>query len=161
MQTIKEGVHMNSIYKLLEVKKKTLLLVAGLVWGFAGFRVFTLGNIDVVSNKANWILVLSISVIIFYLFFNFIFRKMMINHTKRIISHELEKRCVFAFFDKKSYIIMGFMMFFGIGIRSLGIFNPIYLGSFYIGLGGALFSAGMFFLINYFNFENTKLKYNI
>ena len=43
---------MNSIYKLLKVKKKTLLLVAGLVWGFAGFRVFTLGNIDVVSNKA-------------------------------------------------------------------------------------------------------------
>ena len=78
MRTIKEGIHMNSIYKLLKVKKKTLLLVAGLVWGFAGFRVFTLGNTDVVSNKANWILVLSISVIIFYLFFNFIFMKMMI-----------------------------------------------------------------------------------
>ena len=50
-------------------------------------------------------------------------------------------------------------MLFGIGIRSLEIFNPIYLGSFYLGLGAALFTSGVLFLINWINFENTKLKY--
>ena len=84
---------------------------------------------------------------------------MLKKHTKRIVNHELEMRCLFAFFDKKSYFIMGFMMFFGIGIRNLGIFNPIYLGSFYLGLGAALFTSGVFFLINWMNYENTKLKY--
>lgn len=151
---------MSNISKdILKVSKQTLLLIAGLVWLFAGFRVFTLGKVDVSNNKGNIILVLGIALVIFYLFFNFIFSKMLKKHIKRIVSHELEKRCLFAFFDKKSYFIMGFMMFFGIGIRSLGIFNPIYLGSFYLGLGAALFTSGVLFLINWINFKNTKLKY--
>lgn len=152
---------MESINNILRVSKRTLLLVAGLVWLFAGYRVFSLGFIDVTNNKASWILVLGIGIPVFYMFFNFIFSKMSKKHTSRIINHDLERRCVFAFFDKKSYIIMACMMFFGIGARSLGIFNPIYLGSFYIGLGSALFSAGVFFLINWFNFENTKSRYAI
>ena len=151
---------MSNISKdILKVSKQTLLLIAGLVWLFAGFRVFTLGKVDVSNNKGNIIFVLVIALVIFYLFFNFIFSKMLKKHIKRIVSHELEKRCLFAFFDKKSYFIMGFMMFFGIGIRSLGIFNPIYLGSFYLGLGAALFTSGVLLLINWINFKNTKLKY--
>ena len=151
---------MSNISKdILKVSKRTLLLIAGLVWSFAGFRVFTLGKDDVINNKGNIVLVLGIALVTFYLFFNFIFSKMSKKHTIRIVSHELEKRCLFAFFDKKSYLIMGFMMFFGIGIRSLGIFNPIYLGSFYLGLGTALFISGVFFIMNWINFENTKLKY--
>lgn len=149
----------NTSKDILKVNKKTLLLIAGLVWSFAGFRVFTLGKTDVSNNKANMAIVLAIALVTFYLFFNFIFSKMLKKHTKRIINHELERRCLFAFFDKKSYIIMGCMMFFGIGVRSLGIFNPVYLGSFYLGLGAALFTSGVLFLINWFNFKNTKLKY--
>ncbi|SCI15752.1 MULTISPECIES: hypothetical protein [unclassified Romboutsia] len=145
---------------IIKANKKTLLLVAGLVWLVAGFRVFTLGQIDVNNNNANIIIILGIAIVVYYLFFNFIFSKMLKKHIKRILSHESERRCIFAFFDKKSYIIMGCMMFFGITIRSLNIFNPVYLGSFYMGLGGALFTSGVLFLINCFNFENTKLKYN-
>ncbi|ACA53797.1 conserved hypothetical protein [Clostridium botulinum A3 str. Loch Maree] len=51
------------------------------------------------------------------------------------------------------------MIFFGITIRSLRIFNPIYLGTFYIGLGSALFIARLSFLISSLKFENTILKY--
>ena len=103
---------MSNISKdILKVSKQTLLLIAGLVWLFAGFRVFTLGKDDVSNNKGNIILVLGIALVIFYLFFNFIFRKMLDLHTKRIVNHELEMRCLFAFFDKKSYFIMGFMIY--------------------------------------------------
>lgn len=152
---------METIKNILRVNKKTLILIAGMVWAFAGFRVFSLGAQDVIANKASAILVLGIGLLAYYLFYNFIFSKMSKKHITRIVNHELERRCLFAFFDKKSYIIMGVMMFGGIGLRSLGIINPIYLGSFYVGLGGALFTAGLFFLINWFNFENTKLKYSL
>ena len=150
----------NLSINIFQVSKKTLLLVAGLVWLFAGFRVFTLGSGDVISNKGNIAIALTIAVIVFFLFFRFIFSKMHKKHAERIINYTQEKKSIFAFFDKKAYIIMGCMIFFGIGVRSLHIFNPVYLGSFYIGLGGALFSAGVLFLISWFDFENTKLKYS-
>ena len=56
---------------LLAVSKRVLLLVAGLVWGFAGLRVFTLGKGDVVLNKGNVFISIVFSITIFYIFFNF------------------------------------------------------------------------------------------
>ena len=53
----------NLSINIFQVSKKTLLLVAGLVWLFAGFRVFTLGSGDVISNKGNIAIVLTIAVI--------------------------------------------------------------------------------------------------
>lgn len=152
---------MNNFFKKLTLKvdKRTLLLVAGLVWGFAGFKVLTLGAEGIKINNPNWIFILLFATLVFYIFFKFIFSKMFKKHTKRIINNTLEKHCIFSFFDIKSYFIMAFMIFFGITIRSLGIFPPVYLGTFYIGLGSALFMAGLSFLISSLKFENTILKY--
>lgn len=145
----------------LAVSKRTLLLVAGLVWGFAGLRVFTIGRGDVVLDKGNIFISLVFSMAIFYIFFNFIFKKIFRKHTKRIINGKLQKQCVFSFFDIKGYIVMGSMMTFGIVIRNLGILNPTLLGNFYMGLGAALFLAGLAFLISSIKFEETKVKYSM
>ncbi|MDU2121777.1 MAG: hypothetical protein E7E64_04520 [Clostridium celatum] len=146
---------------LLAVSKRVLLLVAGLVWGFAGLRVFTLGKGDVVLNKGNVFISIVFSITIFYIFFNFIFKKIFIKHAKRIINSKLEKQCIFSFFDIKGYIVMGCMMTFGIVIRNLGVLDNTLLGNFYIGLGAALFLAGLTFLISSINFEETKVKYSM
>ena len=53
---------------ILAVSKRTLLLVAGLVWGIAGFRVFTLGEGDVSSYNGSVIISTAISFIIFFIF---------------------------------------------------------------------------------------------
>lgn len=145
---------------IFRVNKRTLLLIAGIVWMFAGFRVLTLGGEDVQTNHGTWIISLIFAAVIFYVFFKFIFSKMFRKHTTRIINSKLDKHCIFSFFDVKSYLIMGFMIFFGITIRALKIFNPVYVGTFYMGLGFALFMAGVFFLISSLKFENTKLKYS-
>ena len=147
--------------RLLAVSKRVLLLVAGLVWGFAGLRVFTLGRGDVVLNKGNVFISIVFSITIFYIFFNFIFKKILIKHTKRIKNSKLEKQCIFSFFDIKGYIVMGCMMIFGIVIRNLGVLNNTLLGNFYMGLGAALFLAGLTFLISSINFEETKVKYSV
>ncbi|MGY5216205.1 hypothetical protein [Clostridium butyricum] len=141
------------------VQKRSLLLIAGFIWGFAGFRVLTLGLGDVESNKGNLIFSLIFSSIVFYIFLKFVFNKIIKKHTKRIIKNTLEKQCVFSFFDFKSYCIMGFMIFLGITVRSAKIFNPVYVGTFYIGLGLALFVAGIVFLQSSIKFEKTKFKY--
>ena len=146
---------------LLAVSKRVLLLVAGLVWGFAGLRVFTLGKGDVVLNKGNVFISIVFSITIFYIFFNFIFKKIFIKHAKRIINSKLEKQCIFSFFDIKGYIVMGCMMTFGIVIRNLGVLDNTLLGNFYIGLGAALFLAGLTFLISSIKFEETKAKYSM
>lgn len=143
------------------VSKRFLLFIAGLVWGFAGFRVFTLGFGDVMSHHGNLIITIIFAAVIFFVFFKFIFSKMFKKHTTRIVNSKLDKHCVFSFFDFKSYLIMGFMIFFGISVRSLGIFNPVYLGDFYMGLGAALFMAGVYFFIGFFTFDNLKVKYKI
>ena len=147
--------------RLLAVSKRVLLLVAGLVWGFAGLRVFTLGRGDVVLNKGNVFISIVFSITIFYIFFNFIFKKIFIKHAKRIINSKLEKQCIFSFFDIKGYIVMGCMMTFGIVIRNLGVFNHTLLGNFYMGLGAALFLAGLTFLISSINFAEAKVKYSV
>lgn len=141
------------------VEKRSLLVIAGFIWGFAGFRVLTLGLGDVESNKGNLIFSLIFSSIVFYIFLKFVFNKIIKKHTKRIIKNTLEKQCVFSFFDFKSYCIMGFMIFLGITVRSAKIFNPVYVGTFYIGLGLALFVAGVLFLESSIKFEKTKFKY--
>lgn len=144
---------------ILRVGKKTLFIIAGLIWGFAGFRVFSLGREDVMASNTNLLISFLLASVVFFVFFKFIFSKMSRKHKKRIINSELEKHCVFSFFDFKSYIIMGVMIFGGITIRNLHIINPAWLGTFYMGLGVALFSAGISFLISFFKFEKAQLIY--
>ncbi|MGL5575258.1 MAG: hypothetical protein ACRDCW_06890 [Sarcina sp.] len=137
------------------VNKRTLILVAGLVWGFAGFRVFTL-----LEMKNQFTLIdLVVSIIVFAAFYFLIFSKMFKKHTKRILNDYRDKKCIFGFFDVKSYIIMGSMITLGILARSSGLFNPRYLGDFYSGLGVALFLAGVSFLITFIKFSEAKAKY--
>lgn len=145
-------------YKI-KANKRTLLLIAGALWSFAGSRVFSLGFGDLTSNTKNDLLYFAISSIVFLVFYKFIFSKMVQKHCKRILNSILERHCIFSFFDVKSYLIMIFMIVGGISIRNAHIFNPKYLGTFYVGLGFALLGAGVSFLYNGINFSNARLKY--
>ena len=48
-----------------------------------------------------------------------------------------------SFFDKKSYLIMAFMMTFGILLRKSALLPTLFFAVFYTGLGAALFAAGV------------------
>ena len=145
-------------YKI-KADKRTLLLIAGALWSFAGGRVFTLGLGDLTSNANNVIIYLLVSSVIFFMFFKFVFSKMVKKHSKRILNSLLERHCLFSFFDVKSYIIMVVMIVGGISVRNAHIFDPRYLGTFYIGLGLELLGAGLAFLYNGVNLKYAKLKY--
>lgn len=128
------------------VKKKTLLLIAGIVWMIAGFNIARLGVLSYMNIERKWYLYL-LSIVVFCVF-GFMFLKMSKKHTKRIFGYE-EYRPFWHFFDLKAYLIMTCMMGGGIGFRIAGIFPDIFIAFFYSGLGLALASAGVMFTRNY------------
>ena len=137
------------------VKKKTLLLIAGIVWLIAGFNVARLGVLSYVIIDRKWYLYL-LSVIVFFMFGS-MFYKMSKKHTKRIIGYEA-KRPFWHFFDAKAYIMMACMMSGGIGFRAIGVFPDIFVAFFYSGLGCALALAGVLFTKNYFCYNQLMKK---
>ena len=54
---------------------------------------------------------------------------------------------------------MAIMIAGGIIIRSSGIINPVYLGSFYLGLGGALATSGVMYFLSGINYERTLVTF--
>lgn len=152
--------HILEKYKI-RASKKTLLFLAGMVWSFAGGKVFALGYEDLIFNtKSPWGYLL-ISVAVFFIFFIFIFIKMVKKHATRIMSSVLTEHCIFSFFDLKGYIIMIFMIVGGITLRNAHVINPIYLGAFYLGLGSALLLAGIKFFAIVLSLKDLNLTSDI
>lgn len=136
--------------KIFNVKKRTLLLIAGIVWLMAGFNVARLGVLSYAVIEKRWYLYV-LSAVVFVLFGRMFF-KMSKKHTKRIIGYE-EYRPFWHFFDVKAYLMMACMMSGGIGFRAAGIFSDIFVAFFYSGLGCALALAGVLFAKNYLCYD--------
>ena len=94
--------------KRFHVKKRTLLLIAGIVWLIAGFNVARLGILSYRVIDRKWYLYL-FSVVVFFLF-GMMFYKMSKKHTKRILGYE-SHRPFWHFFDLKAYLIMTWLLF--------------------------------------------------
>ena len=118
----------------MKVKKINLLAIASLVWLIAGFNILRIGVISYKNHVT--VLGIAISIIVFLLFWTKVF-------------HKLVKNCFLSFFDKKSFLIMAFMMTFGIALRVSNLLADVYIAEFYTGLGTALSLAGLLFGVNY------------
>jgi len=134
-------------------KKRSLLLIAGLVWIFAGGMVSKLGFNVLFTSSIHPFISIMVAVVTFLIFFNFIFIKLVKKHKNRISEKEQDKLCLFSFFDVKSYVIMIFMMGLGITIRSINSINPLCWAAIYIGIGLALLSAGVAFMVEWKNWN--------
>ena len=138
------------------VKKRTLLLIAGIVWIIAGYNVVRLGISAYFTIDQRWYWYL-LSVLVF-LAFGSMFLKMNRKHTERILSYSEERQPLWKFFDLKSYIIMAVMMGGGIGLRISGVFPDPFVAFFYSGLGSALTLAGILFVRNFFIYKDGEMK---
>ncbi|MFR4977376.1 MAG: hypothetical protein ACLUDG_00430 [Butyricicoccus sp.] len=131
----------------MKVKKRTLLLLAALIWGIAGFNILRIGMVSYVGYTGVFNFILS--AVVFLLFQTFVFGPLVRRHTIRILGYPEEKQFFLKFFDCKSFLIMAFMMTFGIGLRASGLAPVRFIAVFYTGLGAALFVAGLLFGKNY------------
>ena len=82
------------------VKKETLLLLAGLVWGAAGFNILRIGLLAYPGHVTLWNLALS--ALVFGLFQGMVFGKLVQRHTARILGYGTERKWFWQFFDGKS-----------------------------------------------------------
>lgn len=130
----------------LKTYKNNLLLIAGIVWLFAGSMVISVGYPIFIKQININILYSIFAVIVFLIFYIFIFSKLVKKHSNRIDVIPDQKVFFWKFFDLRSYLIMFFMMGIGISFRVLGIFPDWFIGPFYSGLGLALFLCGLKFI---------------
>lgn len=132
--------------RFFEVEKRTLILIAGLVWLIAGFNISRLGILAYgqLGSVALTDCLLSAAV---FLAFGLMFYKMSQKHLKRITGREEKYRPFWIFFDLKSYLIMTFMMSGGIWLRASRIAPDQFIAIFYTGLGLALALAGLVLLL--------------
>ena len=131
------------------VSKRTLLLIAGLVWLAAGVNILRIGLKALIplfsGGTGRLLLALGLAVVICAAF-SLMFHRIVVRHTARILSYET-KQPAYRFFDTKSYILMAFMMTLGITLRRSGFVPEYFFTWFYTGLGTALSIAGIRFLI--------------
>lgn len=138
------------------VDKRTLLLIAGIVWLIAGFNVARLGLLSYALIEATW-MSYALTLIIFCLF-ALMFFGMSTKHTARIMAYT-SAQPFWRFFDLKSYAIMAVMMSGGIGLRAYQLL-PNFIAFFYTGLGCALALAGIVFVKNYLLYDKSNEKQN-
>lgn len=147
LQTMKPG-----------IPKRGLLLLAAVVWTFAGcillFRGFSM---LMLFPQLLWLKVVGSFVcgIIFYLA---IFSKISLKHTQRIIRMQIERPCLFSFFNFKSYIMMTLMISLGIILRKTGFVPPEYLSVFYVAMGIPLLLSAFRFYYNGINYKKVAAK---
>ncbi|OUP36567.1 hypothetical protein B5F24_01370 [Bacteroides clarus] len=128
------------------VNRKVLLITAGIVWMAAGANILRIGIVTWLTDSQYWLFKIGEATVVFLLFFLLVFKKLYYKHTKRIEQKKKEKNCPFSFFDVKGWIVMFFMITFGITIRSFHLLPDAFISVFYTGLSLALMSTGVLFI---------------
>lgn len=137
----------------MKTKKRTLLLIACLVWAIAGFNILRIG-VECYPHYVS-MLNLTLSVVVFAVFQFLIFGPLVRKHTTRIHVYLEPRQFFLKFFDVPSFIIMAVMMSGGIYLRYSGLVPERFIAVFYTGLGAALLLAGVLFGRNYIHAVRT------
>lgn len=138
----------------MKVSKKTLILIAGIVWLIAGVNVGRIGILAYAGYGSVGHFFLS--AIVFGVF-GMMFTRMSKKHIDRILGYEEAVQSVFRFFDLKAYGIMAFMMTGGIWLRYSNLVPMFFIAVFYTGLGIALAMAGGVFTVRYIRLKGAKV----
>nr|WP_295291474.1 hypothetical protein [uncultured Prevotella sp.] len=127
------------------MRTKSLAFIAGIIWLIAGFNVCRIGVVSWLDLDATT-LVMVMGSIVTMILFSMMFVKMLFKNVQRIRKIKVEKRKVWDIMPMKSYVIMAFMITFGVLLRSCQVIPRSFIASFYVGLGSALMMAGIIYI---------------
>ena len=127
------------------IARRYLFVVAALVWTFAGSMLLLRGILLFMDDDYLLWIRLTISIIAGILFYRLLFSNISRKHAGRISGMQLEKSCIFSFFNVRSYILMLLMITAGISLRKSGILTAIYLPVIYVTMGIPLFISSFRF----------------
>jgi hypothetical protein len=141
------------------VNKKNLLVVAGMVWSFAGGMLLYKGISLLISENSSLIFELIIGISLGIVFYLLLFSRISLKHINRIFRIEIIKPCLFSFFNIKSYVLMILMISSGIGLRKLEIINHEVLSIFYITMGTPLLISSLRFYYYWLKYKSIGVLY--
>jgi hypothetical protein len=127
------------------IARRYLYIVAALVWTFAGSMLLFRGILLFMDDDYLIFIRLAFSIMAGILFYRLLFSNISKKHTSRIAGMQLEKPCLFSFFNIRSYILMTLMIIAGISLRKSGIMPPVYLSVIYVTMGIPLFISSLRF----------------
>lgn len=132
--------------RLYEVSGKGLKFLAGLLWVTAGVNVVRMGVNSwlMLDDKADFWLIAGM--LVTFLAFGSMFYRLTVKNIKRIGEYP-GKAAFWHCMSLKSYLIMAFMITFGVMLRNFTPTPPSFIAPFYCGLGTALFLAGVLYFI--------------
>ncbi len=134
------------------VTRRTLLIILGLFWGFAAYRILRIGIRQLEMNPYHLWIRSAIGLAGFVIFFRGVFWRVVRRHRRRILSLTPDRPCAFSFFNWKSYLVMLFMIAMGIVAVRLSHVPPVYLGVFYISLGLSLLASALYNIYHWIRF---------
>lgn len=127
------------------MRTKSLAFLAGIIWLIAGFNVCRIGVVSWMSTDATTV-VMILGCITTMVVFSRMFVRMLFQNVQRIREIEFEKRKLWDIMPLKSYLIMIFMITFGVLLRRCPAVPAAFIASFYVGLGSALALAGVIYI---------------
>lgn len=138
--------HTNIKASLLKLKpgveRQWHLFLSGVVWSGAGIMLISLAVGWILeSDQQQVVLPFVVGGAIAWAIYRFGFSKIADKNIQRI-TRMIDKVCVFAFQEWRSYAIMIFMMTLGSTLRRSG-FPKTLLAPMYIGIGGGLFLSSL------------------
>jgi hypothetical protein len=131
---------------MLKVPSKMLILAAAVVWLAAGMSVVSVG---VTSATAPWTFTMALASLVVYLLFLVMFLRISRKHIKRIRGYTENLVNLFKFFDAQSYLILAIMIGLGAAVRISGLVPGFAIALFYSGLGLALMTAAVYYVVTY------------
>lgn len=140
--------------KFFWVKRRTLLILAGVIWVVAGANILRIGLMDWGESSQNPIVMVGEAIAIGSLFFWFVFKRLFTKNTRRMKDKREYENCPFSFFDTKGWVMMGFMITLGVLARSYGWLPVGFIAVFYVGLSSALIITGVMFIRYFFKYKN-------
>jgi hypothetical protein len=127
-----------------------LLLIAALVWTFAGGMLLVRGSLFL-KESPQWVFVKILGCLVGgLLFFKVMFNRISGKHVARIVNFPLERPSVFSFFNLKSYLMMAVMISGGITLRKSGIVPVEYMAIIYLTMGIPLLMSSFRFYYTFF-----------
>jgi hypothetical protein len=128
----------------LRCSRRTLLLLAGVVWTIAGVNILRIGVVCWLRVATpRWML--AVGAVAVFAAFALMFSRMFRRHCRRIRSRGSDN-FPWTFFPGRSWAIMAFMIALGVSVRALHLLPEPVIASFYCGLSSALILMGLRFV---------------
>jgi hypothetical protein len=132
------------------VSRRTLLLIAGCAWTFAGGILITRALVALIALNDHLFTEILAGVVLGTGFYLVMFSRISKKHITRINLIKIDDPCFFSFFNFRSYIMMGIMISGGITLRKLNVIDPDYLWTFYLTMGIPLMISAYRFYYSWF-----------